>query len=75
MQFFYCLYHTNLNIFCSINLCSQAARILNQFMNKKTELNGMEAYKQQIDLLQKVSGNFVDKLNSHIAALFDNIVE
>lgn len=34
----------------------------------------MEAYQQRIDILQKVSDDFVDKLNSHIMALFENMV-
>lgn len=63
----------SLNFF-SINLCCQAARTINAFLVKKTELNGMTAYQERTDLLNKVIANFVDKLYYHIVALFENMV-
>ena len=58
----------------SINQCCIAARAMNNFLNKKTELNSMVAYQSRVAEINQVRNEFVDKLFSHISALFDKMV-
>uniref|UniRef100_A0AC34QVY9 Exocyst complex component Sec3 PIP2-binding N-terminal domain-containing protein n=1 Tax=Panagrolaimus sp. JU765 TaxID=591449 RepID=A0AC34QVY9_9BILA len=57
----------------SINQCCTAARAMNHFLNKKTELTTMSAYQSRVAELNVVRNEFVDKLFSHVSALFDNM--
>lgn len=68
------LKNANLSDPTSINLCCQSARALNAFLMKKTDLSGMTAYQERIEELNRVTADFVDKLYSHITALFDMMV-
>lgn len=58
----------------SINQCCLAARAMNQFLNKKSELCSMSAFQSRIDELNIVRDEFVDKFFSHITALFERMV-
>uniref|UniRef100_A0A915CXN2 Exocyst complex component Sec3 PIP2-binding N-terminal domain-containing protein n=1 Tax=Ditylenchus dipsaci TaxID=166011 RepID=A0A915CXN2_9BILA len=63
----------NLSDPTSINLCCQAARVLNSFLSKKTELTPMGAYQDRLEQMNKVTADFVDRLYSHTTTLFDNM--
>uniref|UniRef100_A0A914Y6L1 Exocyst complex component Sec3 C-terminal domain-containing protein n=1 Tax=Panagrolaimus superbus TaxID=310955 RepID=A0A914Y6L1_9BILA len=57
----------------SINQCCLAARAMNQFLNKKSELCSMAAFQSRVDELNVLRDEFVDKFFSHIAALFERM--
>ncbi|KAH7724485.1 putative exocyst complex component Sec3 [Aphelenchoides avenae] len=63
----------NLSDPTSINRCCQSARAVNNFLSKKTQLNSMAAYQERMEVLHTITDDFVDKLYSHVIALFDNM--
>ncbi|KAF7634516.1 Sec3-PIP2_bind domain-containing protein [Meloidogyne graminicola] len=67
------LKNANLSDPISINLCSQAARIVDHFITKKTELNSMNAYHSRVEMLNKITSEFVDRFYAHISAIFGNM--
>ncbi|KAL7079889.1 hypothetical protein ACQ4LE_000869 [Meloidogyne hapla] len=67
------LKNANLSDPISINLCCQAARIIDHFITKKSELNSMQAYHSRIEMLNKITSEFVDRFYAHISTIFGNM--
>uniref|UniRef100_A0A183BTI0 Sec3-PIP2_bind domain-containing protein n=1 Tax=Globodera pallida TaxID=36090 RepID=A0A183BTI0_GLOPA len=63
----------NLSDPTGINSCCQAARVVEHFLSQKTELNGMKAYQTKVDLLNKLTADFIDKFYAHICTIFCNM--
>uniref|UniRef100_A0A914MHC0 Exocyst complex component Sec3 PIP2-binding N-terminal domain-containing protein n=1 Tax=Meloidogyne incognita TaxID=6306 RepID=A0A914MHC0_MELIC len=67
------LKNANLSDPISINLCCRAARIIDHFITKKSELNSMQAYHSRIEMLNKITSEFVDRFYAHISTIFGNM--
>ncbi|CAK5111580.1 unnamed protein product [Meloidogyne enterolobii] len=67
------LKNANLSDPISINLCCRAARIIDHFISKKSELNSMQAYHSRIEMLNKITSEFVDRFYAHISTIFGNM--
>ncbi|TMS36914.1 hypothetical protein L596_003971 [Steinernema carpocapsae] len=69
------LQRPNLSDPSSISRCCVAARAMNNFLNTKTSLNLMDAYKVQTERLSGISDSFVDTLMAHVSGLFHRLNE
>ncbi|KAK0397356.1 hypothetical protein QR680_002096 [Steinernema hermaphroditum] len=69
------LQRPNLSDPSSISRCCVAARAINNFLNTKTSLSLMDAYKIQTERLSEISDNFIDTLMAHLSGLFYRLNE
>uniref|UniRef100_A0A1I7YSD8 Sec3-PIP2_bind domain-containing protein n=1 Tax=Steinernema glaseri TaxID=37863 RepID=A0A1I7YSD8_9BILA len=65
----------NLSDPSSISRCCVAARAINNFLNTKTSLSLMDAYKTQMDRLSGITDAFIDTLMAHLSGLFYRLNE